>query len=312
MPTFEIPDGPTAVELKREGDPKKPAPVTGSAVYSVTNKSSVSCQGRLSVQVAGSTKAEWFTIDGERERSFNPGQTQTASVKITIPPEVLPGDYPFRLRVVAVNDPDNDHADGAVTVVKLTGPVKPASKWWIWVLVALVVLAVIGGIVWYLLTPHGNVPNFVGETVDQAQKNSSGYQVNPVAGTASGKAPQIILSQDPQAGTSAKAGTAVKVTFDPGVTVPDLVGQGAMLSDAVNQITNKLHVRQVISQCQDSGIANQVVGQSLQAQSVVAKNSDIDLTIRTLGTQFGNFRWPCGRSLPWEKVMKTKMIRFNQ
>lgn len=310
MPTFEIPDGPTTVELKRGDDPKKPAPAVGSAVYSVTNKSSASCEGRLSVQVSGSSKAEWFTIDGERERNFDQGQTQTASVKISIPPEVPPGDYPFRLRAVAVSDPDNDHAEGAVTVVKLTGTQAPKPKWWIWILVALVALAIIGGIVWYLVVPHGSVPDFVGQTVDQAQKNSGGYQVNPVAGSASGKAPQTILSQDPPAGNSAKAGTPVKVTFDPGVTVPHF--KDMMLADAVNQYGGILHIRRVISQCQNSGTVNQIVDQSLAEGTPVAKNSDVDLTIRTLGPQFGNIHWPCGRFIPLERVLRSPAIQLHQ
>src|SRR5690348_13403759 len=139
MPTFEIPDGPTTVELKRSGDPKNPAPAQGSAIFNVTNKSGASCAGRLSVQVAGSTKAEWFTIDGDRERNFDAGQTQTANVKITIPPDVVAGDYPFRLRAVAVNDPDNDHTEGAVTTAKLIGAdVKPTNRWWLWILIGLV------------------------------------------------------------------------------------------------------------------------------------------------------------------------------
>lgn len=310
MPTFEIPDGPTTVELKRGGDPKKPAPATGSAVYSVTNKSTASCQGRLSVQVSPASKAEWFTIDGDRERNFDAGQTQTASVKINIPPEVAAGDYPFRLRVVSISDPDNDHAEGAVTVVKLSGPQKPPSKWWIWLLVALIALAVIGGIVWYLVTPHGNVPNFVGQTVDQAQKNSAGYVINPVPGDATGKQPQTILAQDPLPGGSEKPGTAVKVTFDPGVTVPDF--HNLMLVDAVNKYGGILHINHIISQCQNSGIANQIVDQSLAVGSPQPKNKDIDLTIRTLGPQFGNFHWPCGGFVPLHRVMTAKAMQFHQ
>ena len=62
MPTFEIPEGPTNVELQQTGDPKSPGPSTGSAVFNVTNKTSESRGASLSVQVAGSSKKEWFTI----------------------------------------------------------------------------------------------------------------------------------------------------------------------------------------------------------------------------------------------------------
>src|SRR5688572_27581229 len=103
MATFEIPDGP--VTAKVSGDVANPkSPRTGSAVFNVTNKSDETRSGRLSVQTAGEAKKEWFTIEGDQERKFAPGETQTASIAIAVPPEAAAGDYSFRLRIVAVND----------------------------------------------------------------------------------------------------------------------------------------------------------------------------------------------------------------
>lgn len=144
MPTFEIPDGPTSIEAPRSGDPATPRPAEAAAVYSVTNTSSDSLDGRLSVVVSGASKAQWFTIDGDRERTFGAGETQTATIKASFPPDVAGGDYPFRLRVIAVNDPDNDHAEGPMTTAKLaaTGVVVVKKSWlWLWILLG--VLAVI-------------------------------------------------------------------------------------------------------------------------------------------------------------------------
>src|SRR3954451_4899117 len=121
MPTFEIPDGPTTVELKRSGD----APATGSIVFNVTNTSTDGCAGRLSIVPSGSSKEQWFAIDGDRERTFAAGETQTATIKITAPKDVAAGDYPFRLRAVAVNDPDNDHTEGPVATAKVPPPPPP-------------------------------------------------------------------------------------------------------------------------------------------------------------------------------------------
>ena len=102
MPTFEIPDGPTTVDLQGSRDEKNPGPATGSIVFNVTNKSAESADGSLSVQVTGSTKKEWFTIDGDQVRTFGPGETQTAKINVSLGTEVPPGDYPFRLRAAAV------------------------------------------------------------------------------------------------------------------------------------------------------------------------------------------------------------------
>jgi hypothetical protein len=148
MPTFEIPDGPTAVELKRSGNAENPGPATGSVAFSVTNKSAESCTGRLSVVPSGNSKLEWFTVDGDRERTFGAGETQTATITVTTPAATAAGDYPFRLRVVAVNDTDNDHAEGpAVTAKVPAGPVAdtgPRIPWWIWVIIGVLGLLIIG------------------------------------------------------------------------------------------------------------------------------------------------------------------------
>ena len=157
MPTFEIPDGPTTVELKRSGDATSPA--TGSIVFNVTNKSAEPRAGRLGVVVSGSSQDAWFAIDGERERTFAAGETQTATIKVCAPPEVAAGDYPFRLRAVSVDDPDNDHAEGPVATAKVPAAPAPTAakpKWWLWILIALVVLLLIGGALWFAFGRGGD------------------------------------------------------------------------------------------------------------------------------------------------------------
>ena len=154
MPTFEIPDGPTSIEAPRAGDPQTPRPAVGAAVYSVTNTASDSVVGRLGVKIAGSSKAEWFTIEGDRERTFDPGETQTVTIRVSFPPDVPAGDYPFRLRAVAVNDPDNDHAEGPMTTAKLGGAGVVAGKkslLWLWILIGVVVVVIIAAALFFML-----------------------------------------------------------------------------------------------------------------------------------------------------------------
>ena len=156
MPTFEIPDGPTSIEAPRSGDPKAPQPAEASAVYSVTNTSSDSLDGRLSVVVSGSSKAEWFSVDGDRERTFGAGETQTVTIRVSFPPDVIGGDYPFRLRAIAVNDPDNDHAEGPMTTAKLAqaGVVVVKKSWlWLWILLGVLAAIVIGVVLYFVLRP---------------------------------------------------------------------------------------------------------------------------------------------------------------
>ena len=254
MPTFEIPDGPTTVELKRSGDAKNPGPATGSIVFNVTNTSSDSCDGRLSVVPSGNSKEEWFTIDGERERAFASGETQTATIKISAPKEVATGDYPFRLRAVSVADPDNDHAEGPVATAKVPpAPViqKKGIPWWVWLLIGLVVLAAVGAGLYFALrdgdeeepavtnnvvtAPESKVPKFVDQNVDNIPANASGYQIikNETANT--NRPPRIVYDQDPKPDTPLPAGQRVIVSYEPGVTVPDLP-RGATFASAPNAL----------------------------------------------------------------------------
>ena len=156
MPTFEIPDGPTTIEAVRSGDAQNPKPAQASAAYSVTNKGSDSVDGRVGVVVSGASKAEWFSIDGDRERTFAAGETQTATVRVSFPPDAPAGDYPFRLRAVAINDPDNDHAEGPVTTARLAGVgevIKKKSWLWLWILLGVLALIAIAVVLYLVLRP---------------------------------------------------------------------------------------------------------------------------------------------------------------
>ena len=118
MPSFEIPDGPATVPIKAAIANGKPTR-TGTVTYNITNKSTAGLAGRVSVLVAGDAKAEWFKIEGEKERQWGSGESQTVTVTIDVPPPVKAGPYKFRPRIVAVNDPDNDHTDGPVATMQV-------------------------------------------------------------------------------------------------------------------------------------------------------------------------------------------------
>ena len=154
MPSFEIPDGPTAVELKRSGPG---AAATGTVTFNVTNKSGDSCDGRLSVIPSGNAKADWFAVEGNRERTFAPNETHSATIRITVPDAAAAGDYPFRLRAVAVGDPDNDHAEGPVTTAKVPPPApaepRKRSLAWLWILIGLLVLGAIAAAAYFAFRP---------------------------------------------------------------------------------------------------------------------------------------------------------------
>lgn len=309
MPTFEIPDdGSTTVKLGGDiADPK--APRTGGAVFSVTNKSAERRAGRLSVRVIGETKAEWFAIEGEREREFAPGETQTASVRISVPPDTPPRDYSFCLRVVAVNAPDYDFAEGPAAKFQVEPPIgkKPIPPW-VWVVVALVVLAVAGLGAWFLLRPKEKpgptptpsptetsaaVPDLTGKTLDEANSLAGGFDLTPVAGPPAGKPPRTIVSQSPPAGQRQSKGFPIKVTFDPGVAVPQVTG---MTTDQAVRTLGPLglHVASSTPRCEDGGVAGQIVDQKPGAGAQVASSTGVNVFVRTVGGKVGQFSIRCG------------------
>ena len=319
MPTFEIPDGPTTVDLKRSGDAQNPGPATGSVVFNVTNTSSDSCAGRLSVVPSGSAKAEWFAIDGDRERTFAAGETQTAKINVSVPKDAPAGEYPFKLRAVAVNDPDNDHSEGPVATAKLSGPAAPAptkSLWWLWLIIALVVLALIGGGVWFAFfrdkgssgtttTTKVEAPDFTrnGMTLDQATKDPKGFKISGTAVAAGGKAPGTILSQDPAPKAPVTPGQEIKVTYDPGVDVPQVANKGMTLSSAVTALSNA-HLtvgRMGRPSCQATGLAGEVVGQNPGGGQKAALNAPVELSLRALNGILDGERINCRSRLDLSK-----------
>jgi hypothetical protein len=152
--------------------------------------------------------------------------------------------------VVAVNDPDNDHAEGPVTTARLAGAGGGGGgiPWWVWLLVGLLVLAIIGGVAAFVFgsgdggkeEPENKVeeaeavvPNFVDQNVDTIAANAGGYQIikNETANT--GRPPRVVYDQDPEANTPLGEGGRVILSYEPGVVVPQLPA-GATFSSAPN------------------------------------------------------------------------------
>lgn len=314
MPSFEIPDGPTTVKLSGSLTDAA-APRTGSVVFSVNNKAGETRAGRLSVQVAGQTKAEWFAIEGEQERKFDPANSETVTVKMNVPGAVAAGNYPFRLRVVAVNDPDNDFSDGPATTVEVAAPVvvTGGSNLWIWIVLAVVLLALIGGLLWFFLkgdkepttepttaptvaatqeSKTAKVPELIGKTLGEARQLAGDFDLIDVAGPAEGKKPDTITGQNPDGGTSLTKHSPLKVTFDPGVTVPSIKGTNAL--SAINELGRAgLNVTRTSSECVTRGVSGTVINVSPDVGARVAKGTGIVLTVAEMSSVINGVPQPC-------------------
>jgi hypothetical protein len=198
MPSFEIPDGPTTVALKSEGGFLK-----GSAVFGVTNKTQEGLTARLSVQIQGDGKAEWYQVQGESERPVAAGETQTVTVVAKISGATPAGQHRIKLRATNLNDPDNDTTDSsaAAVVIPAAATAKPPPKpfpWWILAVAGGVLVLVIGVIIAIVVMSGGpKAPSVVGQPYAEAVKalEKAGYVAGKRTDQETGdQAPDTVLS----------------------------------------------------------------------------------------------------------------------
>jgi serine/threonine-protein kinase len=230
MPSFEIPDGPTTLALKAEAGLLK-----GVAVFGVTNKTSEGLTARLSVQIQGDGKAEWYQVQGEPERPIAAGETQTITVVAKIPVTAPPGQHRIKLRAVNVNDTDNDITDSSAAVVTIPAPPPPPPvkpfPWWILAVVGGVLIVVIGVIIAVVVMSGPKVPKVTGMDYAAAVaelKKKGGYTAAPqIDEPAPDKPPGKVFKQDPEAGKKVdpkKVQVKLTVAAAATVAVPGVTG----------------------------------------------------------------------------------------
>jgi serine/threonine-protein kinase len=234
MASFEIPDPASTVTLKSEG-PRDKVIRAGAVAFTVTNRTAQPLSGRLKVAPRSDAKAEWFTVEGERERPFAPSETQKVTVSVSIPPEVTTGDFGFRLQALNVNDPGNDYAESAIITLALPAVDKKKNRWLPWAIAA-ALLVVVGGVAAWKLWPKpaapvAGVPNLSDGTMkypDAERKLKDGHPdltVVRVAGEATGKPPETVISQTPKAGQPFPGPhDPITLTVDPGIPFPPVKG----------------------------------------------------------------------------------------
>lgn len=318
MASFSIPDIPPKVELTPgtvDANSGKPvSPHSGTVVFSVNNSAGEIKTGKLSVIEEGDAQEAWFAIEGDQSREFGTSGGETVNIRISVPADAKPGDYSFRLLVSEEEDPDNDFEKSQST----TFTVPPAgkvggggggggSKWWLWVLIVLVVLAVVGGAVWALTRKKeevevppkveaktATVPDLVGKKLAEAKDLSQDFDLTPVEGQPEGKEPNTIIKQVPEAGTVQNKGIPLKVTLDPGVTVPaELIGKTA--GDSINILGRaKLQVTETRTVCEPSGTAGVIAKTEPAVNTKVARGSGVVVFVRVVGGVVSGRRIGCG------------------
>jgi hypothetical protein len=142
-----------------------------------------------------------------------------------------PGAHQVKLIAYSADEAPEDYADQAhvVTLVVPAAEEKPKPRFpWLWVIIgAVALLALIGGVVWFLLK-DANVPDVQGRQVADATRvlTDAGFAV--ATSEKEDAAPKgQVLAQDPAGETSAGRGSTVKleVATPVKVAVPDILNK---------------------------------------------------------------------------------------
>ena len=198
----------------------------GETTFTVTSTATRPLRARVRVVPQAPAEPSWFGVDGETERSFAPGAAHQFLVRLKVPAGTPAGPIRFRLDAVSVENPDEDFTIGP-TVGADVKPVpvvvddgKDGGKWWIWVVLAAVLL-VVGGIVAYLLWPDDTkavvIPpckeRYHTIVVDRLEK--LGLRVTEERRTAPGDE-GFVIECNPQEGQTVEAGSEVTVVVRAG------------------------------------------------------------------------------------------------
>jgi hypothetical protein len=308
MSSFSIPDNKPKIELNKGSvDAVSGAalsPHSGAVQFAVNNGAGEIIDGKLSVLPDGQAKPEWFSIDGDAQRDFGTSGSETVKVNVSVPADVAQGDYSFRLQVAAVTDPDNEFAISPSTAFTVPAAEqkggKKKSKWWLWLLLGLLALAIIGGVVYALTRPKppppvdpateapptaepttAVVPDLIGKSVDEAKGLAANFEFKANPGQVTGAQPNTVLTQNPGKDLTRSKGDPLVVTFDPGVQVPPLVG--SRLADATNAILGaKLVQGRITTHCIRTGMPNLVHDQNPNQGTPVPANTTVTLVITAL------------------------------
>jgi hypothetical protein len=130
----------------------------GETSFTVFNASGRPLRARAHLVPQSQAAGDWLSLVGEMERTFNIAGADQYTVRVAVPPDAPAGNYPFRLDMTGVENPDEQHVQGPTVTFEVPAPelVKP-FPWWI--LATATAVLVIGGLIAILvLGGNGGVP----------------------------------------------------------------------------------------------------------------------------------------------------------
>jgi beta-lactam-binding protein with PASTA domain len=161
------------------------------------------------------------------------------------------------------------------------GDERRGSRWWVWLLVLLVLAGAAAGAYFLLAGKRVDVPSVVGKSTREAADtlHARGLEVNFVNKVSDVKVGQVI-SQDPKGGSRAKEGATVtaNVSAGPGsAAVPSVEGRSQ--SDAEDAVTAAGFNPKVKRAYSDGVAKGRVISSSPAAGAEITKGRTVTLTV---------------------------------
>jgi len=260
-------------------------------VFTVTNTTQRPQRATLRAKALDSAQASWLSVSGDTERDFPAGFTHQVEVQTKVPAATEPTKFRLRLDALSVANPDDDYTEGPPVSITVKAADKPRPKsipWWVWLIVGLVVLAIVGIVAWVAMSP-GEAPqpvpqvskvpaDLVGQPFGDAKKHveEAGYVVERKDSNIAEGCPGKVLATMPQPGSPAASGATVALTVGVLPYGPDTCRMGFVWRDAFNGD----HV--CVSGESRSRAAADNQQMAARSENVPATAKDIDEVIRAL------------------------------
>lgn len=143
----------------------------------MTNVSGRKLRARVRVTPLGAAPGDWFSIEGDAERDFEPGDARQFVVRVEPPLGAAAGAYSFRVDAIGIDHPDDDYAEGPSCQATVPGSKPPkvtTPRGYVTTLVGALVGGVLGEltiVIFLLLRRHSaNCKTFgcaVGDTIGE-------------------------------------------------------------------------------------------------------------------------------------------------
>jgi hypothetical protein len=116
----------------------------GEISFTVFNAAGRPIRGRAQLVPLNEASAGWLSLGGEAERAFNIAGAHQYTVRIAVPPDAPAGNYPFRLDMTGVENPDEQFVQGPTVTFEV--PTRESVKPFPWWVVALAISVLTIGI----------------------------------------------------------------------------------------------------------------------------------------------------------------------